>query len=185
MLTPNDGVRCEVCDAPGTDCCASTKELIMRAPFLYGGPLADAIVAGKFLSREDLMRGLGRLLADNANLEDCTAVVPIPLASRRRFERGYNQSVLIAREVSREHRIPLIYGLKRIRPTARQHERSLADRRTNVAGVFASSKRFSGRVALIDDVITSGETMRSAARVLREAGASEVVALAIARTPRL
>lgn len=180
LLEANDGVRCAICDAPGRACCSSG--LAMRAPFLYGGPLAEVIAAAKFRGREDLARGLGRLLADHVGPLS-GVVVPIPLARGRRFERGYNQSVLIAREVARGHRLRLVHGLARTRKTGAQHLLPLAQRAANIANAFTARVRFTGPVVLVDDVITSGATMRSAAQALREAGATEVYGVAVARTP--
>lgn len=180
----NDGRRCPGCDAPGVPCC-EPGPLSMRAPFLYGGRVAEAIAAAKFHDREDIARGLGRLLAQHITPVGCTAVVPLPLAAGRRFTRGYNQSVLLAREVASAHQLPLVHGLKRTRATATQHMLPLVERHGNLANAFAARHRFSGRVVLVDDVITTGATMRSAARALFAAGATEVHGLAIARTPKL
>jgi competence protein ComFC len=180
VLTPNDGPRCAVCDAPGRTCCAKT-DVRLRAPFLYGGPLADGIAAMKFRGREDLASGLGRLLADHVELEG-SAIVPIPLATWRRFQRGFNQSAALAREVGRVHEMPVVHGLQRVRHTTPQHQLNAEARRVSLRGAFKATRRFSGRVILVDDVITTGGTMYAAADALLAAGATEVLGIALART---
>jgi ComF family protein len=112
-------------------------------------------------------------------------LVPVPLAPGRRRERGFNQSELIARALGERLGVPVMpSALARIRETPRQVGRSGAERQENVAGAFGcpAPETVSGRrIALLDDVMTTGATLSSAAEPLKLAGASRVYGLAVAR----
>ena len=118
-------------------------------------------------------------------LEKGAVLVPVPLHPRRRRERGYNQSELLARELAIRTGLELAArALVRRVDTPPQAGLSAAGRRRNVAGAFAVRKRTSvaGRVVvLLDDVMTTGATALACARILKEAGAAEVRLLSVAR----
>lgn len=156
------------------------------APYLYGGTLAEALVAVKFGGREHLATSLGRLLSDAAGVRPLLAgaacVVPVPLGARRRRHRGFNPSAVFARVLAHEHGVPLAHALARARETATQSELGLADRRANVAGAFAPRRALRGAAVLVDDILTSGETARAASEALLAGGATEVRVIALART---
>jgi ComF family protein len=123
--------------------------------------------------------GVRLLLSDDAIL------VPVPLHPRRRRERGFNQSELLARELSRRTGLAVIEGaLVRRQDSPPQTGLSAAARRRNVASAFAVRRKpavVGHRIILIDDVWTTGATALACARMLREAGAAEVRLLAVAR----
>jgi predicted amidophosphoribosyltransferase len=111
------------------------------------------------------------------------ALVPMPLHPARAAARGFNQSLEIARWLGRSVRRPVAPGLlRRLRDTPPQVGLDAAARRANVAGAFAASCTCSGlRLALIDDVVTSGASSAEAAAALAATGASGVRVVAIAR----
>lgn len=103
----------------------------------------------------------------------------VPLHRSRVKERGFNQSELLLRAAL----LPASDGLARVRKTDRQVGQRLGERRANVSGAFAySGPRLDGlTVALVDDVVTTGATVVECARVLKDAGARAVWAVAFAR----
>jgi ComF family protein len=124
-----------------------------------------------------------------------SALIPIPLASRRLHERGYNQSEALARALARKWRIPVLPDLLvRTRETATQTALTPDTRLANVAGAFAPGEQF-GRLTpgrrpgvsrdttliLVDDVFTTGATLAEAARALEQAGARTVYGVTFAR----
>ena len=143
-----------------------------------------------------LARPLGVLLMEHllANpaqpLQQVDALVPIPLSGPRLAERGFNQSLQLARGM-RAHApsaCPPIRTdwLLRVRNTARQSSLPRAQRQKNLRGAFSvpDPKRVAGQhLALVDDVMTSGNTLNEAAQTLLAAGAASVMALVVARTP--
>ena len=112
-------------------------------------------------------------------------LVPVPLSRARRRERGYNQSELIARHLSEAIGAPLLAdAVERVRDTPPQVGRSAAERRENVRDAFAvlGAAGLAGqRLALIDDVATTGSTLRACAEPLKAAGAARVFGLVVAR----
>ena len=112
-------------------------------------------------------------------------VVPVPLHPRRLRARGFNPALVVARAVARTAAAPLAAtALERVRDTPSQTGLSAAERRRNVRGALRARRAVPARVWLVDDVITTGATLREAARALRAAGARTVVAVCAARTPR-
>jgi len=155
------------------------------AAFIYGGPLADAVLRLKYAGRSELAPGLGALLAEAAlaYAGAIDRVLPLPLHPARLRERGFNQSVLLARPVARALGAPLdTASLVRVRPTHEQASLPRASRADNVCGAFAARRTLAlQRVLLIDDVRTTGATLASAAEALLAAGCREVNTLALAQ----
>jgi ComF family protein len=156
----------------------------------YETRLRDLIHLYKYGKIRTLARPLGELLVQALPRDErFDAIVPVPLHWRRRWQRGFNQSELLARVVSRRTGIPVIAALRRERHTAMQAGLSNSSRRRNVTGAFACrgalAKRIEGRrILLIDDVMTTGSTAAACAAVLRRAGARRVALLALARADR-
>ncbi len=113
------------------------------------------------------------------------ALVPIPLHRSRLRQRGYNQALELARDLGRALQLPVLPdGLVRARATAPMPGLDLAARRRNVRGAFAVGPTPTpARVALIDDVMTSGATLDEAAKVLKRAGVVRVDVWVLARRP--
>jgi ComF family protein len=137
----------------------------------------------KYDARRSLARPLGEMMrARGADvLGDASCVVPVPLHPSRRRERGFNQ----ARDLARHLGLPVVEALARVRRTAPQTELSAEERRTNLDGAFATSRRvrklIGATIVLVDDVSTTGATLEACAQTLRNAGVKEVLALTAAR----
>ena len=114
--------------------------------------------------------------------------MPVPLHPQRLKARGFNQSLLLARELSRLTSFPLsCKNLRRARDTGQQVGLKTDERKRNVAGAFMleNTALFKGKKALlVDDVMTTGATLNECARLLKNAG-SEVFALTVARTVKV
>jgi ComF family protein len=192
--------RCAACDArcgqAAAFCppCAANVERERSddasiAAFVYGGAVADAIARLKYHRRPDLARPLGEFLGGEvvarAGVLRDAVVVPVPLHPSRLAERGFNQSALIARGVSRRLNIPLLpRALMRVRDTPQQAALDREQRIANVAGAFRvrPSANIAGRmVVLVDDVRTTGATIDACAEVLSSAGAASIVHAVVAR----
>lgn len=183
---------CDVCGdplpRPDERChvCSRTEHAVERSRSIgdYEGTLREVIHAMKYGGRRSLARPLAALMKQHGGhvLDGVDAVVPVPLHWRRQYQRGFNQ----ARELARFLGPPLLDVLRRRRATRAQVELAADQRRANVAGAFVLrrcvSVPFRGRkLLLVDDVSTTGATLESCARVLRDAGASHVHALTAAR----
>lgn len=112
-------------------------------------------------------------------------LVPVPLASARRRQRGFNQAELIAQGIAEHLGWPVEPALLlRVRETPRQTERTASERRENVQGAFRCPEPASvagRRVAVVDDVMTTGATLGACAEALKAAGAARVYAIVVAR----
>ena len=154
----------------------------------YEGTLRELIHLFKY----GRMKPLARTLAANLALalprdQRFDIVVPMPLHWRRQWQRGFNQSDLLARGIARRCGIPVANAVRRVRSTAAQAGLSNAERRKNVAGAFRvrSQRAIQGRrVLLIDDVMTTGATASACALALKRGGATSVTLLALARVDR-
>ncbi|MFO1337467.1 MAG: ComF family protein [Burkholderiaceae bacterium] len=160
----------------------------------YDFPWSGAIAAFKFRGALEWAAPLSRLLADAVAADvraQVDVVTAVPLSAARWRERGYNQAWEIARRVARARGLPTCAGaLRRLRDTPHQVQLDRRQRDANLRGAFMPGDardraRVQGRrVALVDDVLTTGVTAGEAARCLREAGAAEVQVWVLARTER-
>jgi len=159
------------------------------APWRFGGQLASAIRRLKFAGRAHVARDVAALWAPvlaAVVAERDAVVVPVPLHWRRRWTRGYDHAWLLARHACADAGIAApVRALRRIRHAPAQSTLPAAERARNVQGAFAAaSGAIEGRaVVLVDDVMTTGATAAEIARVLRQAGASQVHLWVVARTP--
>lgn len=157
----------------------------VRAPFAYGGALSRALTRFKYEDCPHLARPLGHLLlrmVPSLLAEGVHRVVPVPLHPARLAERGFNPPALLGRPVARALAVPWSpLGLRRLRDTPRQAHLDRRLRLANVEGAFEARARFDGEhVLLIDDVCTTGSTLRVCAASLRTAGAARVTGLVLA-----
>ena len=161
----------------------------LRAGFTWNEPLRDVVHAFKFGGAEALAPLLvaaawrGPAFADAPRPD---LVVAVPLHRLRRRERGYDQAAALAAAFARHAGSPVVAALARTRATAQQARLSAAARRANVGAAFAAVEPAlvrGRRVALVDDVVTTGATVQAAADALAAAGARTIEAWCVAYEP--
>ena len=195
---PRNGIACPSCAAPlaspAAHLCGKCQIrppvfVAAHAPLLYGksNEVRHLIRALKYHGQQPCARLLGTLLADSltGRAELPEALIPVPLHASRYRERGFNQSLEIARVLSARLNLPLaLDACRRVRATAPQAlVASARERRVNLRKAFRADPGIAFRhVALVDDVMTTGSTMTELARTLRRAGVARIEAWACART---
>lgn len=191
---------CPGCGTPGSPFCAACVQRSLRVERFelrgasppcavltlgrYEGPLRAAILACK-RGRRDVARALGELLAERfaGRLGADTLLVPVPTSSGRRRARGFDQSAVLAAILAARAGVPVRRALGREVRRPAQHGRTRAERLADAQGRFRVGAVPHGeRIVLIDDVVTTGATLRDGVRALRAAGATIGGAIVLART---
>ncbi|HEX2543797.1 MAG TPA: ComF family protein, partial [Ramlibacter sp.] len=189
--------RCRTCaqevDASVDVCGACLEEpppldaCLAAVPYAY--PWSGLVTRFKFHGEPGWAASLARRMAQvpgvAQELGRADRVLPMPLAPRRLAERGFNQALLLAREMTRAKTDAGF--LLRLRETGPQASLDRKERQANVAGAFGveplRAKELRGAsVLLVDDVMTSGASLHAAARVLKQAGVARVASVVLART---
>lgn len=187
---------CAGCDAPDVSLCSGCRRalgprptrrplgpgLVVTSALVFDGVVARCVRALKEEGRTSLARDLGPALAAAlaATVPPGARVAVVPGTSAAFRRRGYRPvELLLHRAGYRPMRL-----LRVVRAPRDQRGLGRAARGENVGGAFAARAVAGGTVVVVDDVVTTGATLREAARALRAAGADEVVAVALAHTPR-
>jgi ComF family protein len=160
---------------------------MVHAACTYQDRVKNAIHHLKYRNQVNLAQPLGQLLsktvsaAENGFIPDC--IIPVPLHPSRLRERGYNQALEISRPLAHTMQIPIDSRLlQRIRKTPQQQGLSAAERRKNLHNAFAlTATPAASKILLVDDVMTTGETVRECCRVLLHGHIAEVQVAVIGR----
>jgi len=193
--------RCGGCGREGVAWCDACAARVQPQPLatLSGmplvaagrldGPLQQAIHTYKYRPRPGLASVLGELLwrATAASNLELAALTYIPLHPQRRRERGFNQAERLARALAGRLAVPVVGGLTRLRPTPAQVGLSQPERQVNMLGAFewAATAPPPRGLALVDDVCTTGATLRAAAEAVVRAGGSIGAFVVLARAQTL
>lgn len=160
-----------------------------RSGFIYSGSVLEALHSFKYNGRIILAGPLGGMMKNAPGFSRRPdIIIPVPLHKKRLRARGFNQSLLLAREVEKTLGIGVDYlNLKRVRETEQQVNLRSDERHKNVSGAFALGRPedvIGKKTLLIDDVFTTGATVKECSWVLKKAGA-EVFVLTFARALKL
>ena len=183
---------CERCGAPTAWPVARCRECTgrrlafasARAAVEYDDGVRRLVAAWKERGLRSLATEAAEVMAATLPPPKASAVAFVPPERERAHERGYHPAERLARELGERWGLPVCPLVARTRYVRRQRGLTLADRRRNVAGAFAPAAKAPTRVALVDDVYTSGATATAAASALRKAGARRVEVLTFARVVR-
>ena len=194
-LEPRRGSRCRVCDAQFAGPVADSRcgQCLDKPPpfdqvhglFDYAGPVGDAIRKGKYGDCPRAITMVAKLCAlalrERMDVSKSMTIVPIPSHWRRAARQRFEPTLVIAHELSLELNMPLNKRLlNRKTHTKPQAGMKAIERSHNLKGAFKATDRSPKRVLLVDDVYTTGATVKSATRVLKRSGAEDVQVLAAA-----
>jgi ComF family protein len=147
-----------------------------RAAFRYAFPVEHIVQALKYRHRLPLAGWLAEALLRKVDAANVDCIMPLPLSARRMRERGFNQAQEIARPLARSFRLPLLAdAVRRVREGVPQASLPWQERRANIRHAFECHIDLTGkRIAVVDDVMTTGATLDEFARVLKRNGAARV-----------
>lgn len=157
--------------------------LRVLAPLPYEEGFRKTLHRLKFQEEWGLCKPLGQLMGETARefSEPFSLVTCVPMSSKKLRKRGYNQSALLAKAVAQELGLPFREGLEQVRETQTQHWLTRPQRADNVRDAYRGKRLVLGeRVLLVDDIVTTGATLRSCAGALYQAGAKWVGCLCAA-----
>lgn len=185
---------CSACAKPETaselcaDCLKYPKMFIdnTEALFRYQYPVNHLVQTMKFRQGTNIANYLGKVMGEIIFMESTTVpdcIIPVPLHSFRLIQRGYNQSIELARPIAKQLGIYLdTHSCQRVLNTIPQTNLPAKKRRKNVRNAFSVTKKINYKhVLIIDDVITTGNTVNEVARVLHKAGVNKIDVLACAK----
>lgn len=187
-IAPPDVLLSETRQKLGSDSCIVDVVSLFR--FEKEGELQSLLHELKYGGKRGVGLLVGRLLGEKikkmVSIENVLGCVPVPLHAAKLRERGYNQSELLCQGIRDTSDLPVLRSLiRRVRHTNSQTTLNATERRSNVRGAFAlvSRHRTGLRrkiILLVDDVITTGATIRECASVLKDAGVVNIVACCVA-----
>ena len=155
---------------------------------LYDGALKELVHRFKYKGKTVLAKIFSKLMIDyikdNPEIADVDLVTVVPLHKERLREREFNQSLLIANPISKEHSLMLTNTLEKTRKTRYQNELLKGERTKNLEGAFSVSHSADikdKKILLIDDIMTTGSTLRECAKTLLNGGAGSVKCFTLAR----
>ena len=184
---------CTQCALPLPDTCARICGQCMKNPppfqnvhahYHYVPPINGLLHRYKYHHQLHLATLFFQCMAANPPpfIENIDAVIPIPVHSTKLKERGFNPVAEIARRLAKHFALPFLTNdCKKIRPTLAQALLDKSQREKNLCGSFVAENLEGKRILLIDDLMTTGNTLKEASRASRQAGATEVYAWCLAR----
>ena len=157
--------------------------------FKYEDVIRDTLIKYKFQNKAYLYKTFSKIILKNKKmysfLKSYDIIIPVPISKKRNKQRGYNQSCLIAKEISRSSNLKFENKcLIKQKDTIEQSRLDKKQRKINVQGAYKiinKEKLFNKNILLLDDIYTTGNTVKECARILKQAGAKKVGVLTIAK----
>ena len=186
------GKRCKICFALKEKCdCQRNPKFFFRSvsPFVYKNSLCNALITLKRIKHKRLAKYFAVEIHKNIEKKyknvNFDAIIPVPLYASRRKQRGFNQSMLLAKELSDIMRVPVMEkALVQHEKAKAQHTLRYKQRKDNVKGIYraANIPIEYQRILLVDDIMTSGATLNECAKMLRLEGVTKIYCITAAKT---
>ncbi len=161
----------------------NAADLDAYAAYRYSGPAVSIVQSYKHGGSRWLSAFMAQAMlraSADAHLQfDC--ICHVPLHSKKKRKRGFDQAALLAKRIAGLTGKPCLTAIKRVRNTPSQTKLNATERKANMRGTFEAVQAVQGRVLLIDDVLTTGATVAECADILKAAGAQSVTVLTFAR----
>lgn len=164
------------------------KELIAISPFIYEKEIKRAICDFKFNGKiefsEHLAKCMAQVVKESYDLKDFDFITAVPLSSKGKKVRGYNQSEILARIAAKNLNLLYVETLSKIKENKKQYTLSKNERKENVKGVYTvleKTKVLGKQILLCDDIVTTGSTLNECAKMLYLAGAKKICCVTVAK----
>ena len=178
-LTPNSNIHC----------IQSKKAYSCFSPFCYEGKVRDIVLKFKFHNHIECVdffsKEISKMICILCDIKDIDFICFVPMTKRSILERGYNQSEVLAKSLSKLMRIPVNDVLIKVRETLPQRSLSAKEREHNLSMAFSlrddvdiKGKNF----ILCDDIITTGSTLKECIKILENGGGNKIICCTIAKT---
>lgn len=191
--------KCAVCGKLGESICLKCYNKLKKFEinnnykdvfflYKYQGIIRNLILSYKFKDKSYLYKTFSKCMLKNKNLcnflKSYDIIIPVPLHKKRKMERGYNQSALIANELAKNLELKYYDILIKNKNTKPQSSKSLKERKKSVVGIYEIKNKglVKGKsVVIFDDIYTTGSTLEECKKVLFKCGAKKVGLLALAK----
>jgi ComF family protein len=193
-ITPYKGPICQKCGKPlvadssitCSDCLKDAPSFNWARSFgLYEGVLKEAVNLMKYYSVKRLSKPLSEIML-GMKIPQADAIIPVPLHKKKLRSREFNQSSSFARHISKSNGIPVILNaLVKIKETVPQVGLNARERKKNIKNSFGLTNRelIQGKdIILVDDVFTTGATVRECSRLLKKQGAGDIYVVLLAHS---
>ena len=176
-----------------TDYCTTCKNYLTdldcsRSPFIYSEPISKMIKKVKYNQKKYLLDAFTDYLVNEyyKNYFNSDAIVYIPMTEKAKKKRGYNQSEILAKNISKKINVEVIDALEKVKDTTRQAKLSRNERLLNLQGAFKLKNKKIVKdksILIVDDVTTTGSTLEAVSKLLKKGGAKIINALTVASVP--
>ncbi|MCD8327553.1 MAG: ComF family protein [Ruminococcus sp.] len=175
---------CKLCGLKKCDCNNKKYYDLALSVGVYEGRLRSALLRLKTLRNDELSEFFAQSISEKLGDTKLDAVVFVPMTKQRKRKSGFNQSYHLAKALSNELNLPLIKNALVKVKDYKHHELTGVQRVLEVKGAYikGNAEIRNKKVALVDDIVTTGSTMNECARLLKEMGAKSVTALFVAKT---
>lgn len=193
LHTTDDNVKCKRCSRVMiNNVCSNCKNNFVfdknYSIFDYDGVIKDLIHDFKYNNHPELGRGFGNVMCKRLNAEffsDIDYITSVPIHPLRNISRGFNQSEIIAKVISKRFDVPYRNLILRIKNTKPQWELNKHEREDNLKNAFRVSLRdfvVHKNIVIVDDIFTTGSTINGCASELKRCGANKVISLTLSMT---
>ena len=191
--------KCAICGKLGESICKNCYNKLKKLEinnyykdifflYKYQGIIRNLILSYKFKDKSYLYKTFSKCMLKNKNLcnflKSYDIIIPVPLHQKRKMERGYNQSALIAKQIAKNLRLRYYDILIKTKNTKPQSSKNLKERKKSVVGIYKiknSTLVKEKRVVIFDDIYTTGSTLKECKKVLLECGVKKVGLLTLAK----
>ncbi len=164
-------------------CCSNLVKTLITFNDYQNLPIAQLIIDGKFNNYWRIFLWWGELISEKLKILNLKnfSLTYVPLSKKIEKLRGFNQSEVLAKKIARNLNLPIFKGIKKIKETEYQAKLDYHQRLINIKDCFAVNQPPPQNLIIVDDIITTGSTIFELAKVLKDKGCKNIIALTICK----